>query len=94
MGGRVLFGHALNRSTLASRYAEGARIMVAPAGDAVPSGHELLFIVHADGRLDPVTRQRAPAFAAGDTMVLLSTTSLLEGAEPETELAAGAELEV
>jgi NhaP-type Na+/H+ or K+/H+ antiporter len=95
IGGRVLFGHALNRSTLASRYAEGARIIVAPAGDAVPSGHELLFIVHADGRLNPVTRQHAPEFAAGDTMVLLSTTSLLEAAEQEAEaeLAAAAELE-
>jgi NhaP-type Na+/H+ or K+/H+ antiporter len=73
-GGRVLFGQALNRSTLASRYAAGAKIVVAPAGDAVPSGHELLFVVHADGRLDPATRQRAPQFAAGDTVVLLSTT--------------------
>jgi NhaP-type Na+/H+ or K+/H+ antiporter len=74
-GGRVLFGHALNRSTLASRYAEGARIVVWPAGDDLPSGHEVLFVVHADGRLDPATRQRAPEFADGDTMVLLSTTA-------------------
>ena len=74
-GGRVLFGHALNRSTLASRYAEGARIVVRPACDDLPSGHEMLFIVHADGRLDPATRQRAPEFAAGDTAVLLTTTA-------------------
>jgi NhaP-type Na+/H+ or K+/H+ antiporter len=73
-GGRVLFGHALNRSTLASRYADGARSVVRPAGGDLPSGHELLFVVHADGRLDPATRQRAPEFADGDTMVLLSTT--------------------
>jgi NhaP-type Na+/H+ or K+/H+ antiporter len=74
-GGRVLFGHALNRSTLASRYAEGARIVVRPAGDDLPSGHEVLFVVHADGRLDPATRQRAPEFDVGDTVVLLSTTA-------------------
>jgi NhaP-type Na+/H+ or K+/H+ antiporter len=73
-GGRVLFGHALNRSTLASRYAEGARIVVWPACDDLPIGHELLFVVHADGRLDPATRHRAPAFEKGDRVVLLSTT--------------------
>jgi NhaP-type Na+/H+ or K+/H+ antiporter len=73
-GGRVLFGHALNRSTLASRYAEGARIVVRPACGDLPSGHEVLFVVHADGRLDPATRQRAPDFAEGDSVVLLSTT--------------------
>ncbi len=73
-GGRVLFGHALNRSTLASRYAEGARIVLRPARGDLPIGHELLFVVHADGRLDPATRQRSPDCAAGDTVVLLSTT--------------------
>ena len=72
-GGRILFGHALNRSTLASRYAEGARIVVRPARDELPIGHEILFVVHADGRLDPATRQRAPELAEGDTVVLLST---------------------
>ena len=100
IGGRVLFGHALNRSTLASRYAEGARIIVAPAGDAVPSGHELLFVVHGDGRLDPVIRQQAPEFTAGDTMVLLSPTGLFGTGEGEAGMLAdgmledGAELEV
>jgi NhaP-type Na+/H+ or K+/H+ antiporter len=74
-GGRVLFGHALNRSTLASRYAEGARIVVRPVRGDLPSGHEVLFVVHADGRLEPATRQRPPEFAEGDTVVLLSTTA-------------------
>jgi NhaP-type Na+/H+ or K+/H+ antiporter len=74
-GGRVLFGHALNRSTLASRYAEGARIVLRPARGDLPSGHEVLFVVHADGRLDPATRQRVPEFLEGDTVVLLSTTA-------------------
>jgi len=74
-GGRVLFGRGLNRSTLASRYAEGARIVVRPVRGDLPSGHEVLFVVHADGRLEPATRQRAPEFAEGDTVVLLSTTA-------------------
>lgn len=73
-GGRVLFSPALNRSTLASRYAEGARIVARQAGGEMPIGHELLFVVHADGRLDPATRQRSPSWDDGDTVVLLSTT--------------------
>jgi NhaP-type Na+/H+ or K+/H+ antiporter len=74
-GGRVLFGHALNRSTLASRYAEGARIVLRPARGDLPSGHEVLFVVHADGRLEPTTRQRVPELLEGDTVVLLTTTA-------------------
>ena len=74
-GGRVLFGHALNRSTLASRYSEGARIVLRPARGDLPIGHEVLFVVRADGRLDPVTRHRVPEFIEGDTVVLLSTTA-------------------
>jgi NhaP-type Na+/H+ or K+/H+ antiporter len=74
-GGKVLFGHALNRSTLASRYLEGARIVGLQAGCDLPAGHELLFIVRADGTLEPATRQRAPVPGDGDTLVLLSTTT-------------------
>ena len=73
-GGDVLFGHALNRSTMRSRYQEGSRIVALQAGCGdLPAGHELLFLVRADGRLDPVTRQRTPAAHEGDTVVLLST---------------------
>jgi NhaP-type Na+/H+ or K+/H+ antiporter len=76
-GGKVLFGHALNRSTLTSRYEEGARIVARPAGCPLPAGHELLFVVRADGFLEPATRQRAPAPREGDTVILLSTTDEL-----------------
>jgi NhaP-type Na+/H+ or K+/H+ antiporter len=74
-GGKVLFGQALNRSTMTSRYSEGARIVTQQASCDVPVGHELLFIVRADGLLDPATRQRAPAPHDGDTMVLLTTAA-------------------
>ena len=73
-GGDVLFGHALNRSTLASRYENGARIVAlrsAGAG-ALPAGHDLLFLIRADGRLDPATRRRTPTPRDGDTVVALS----------------------
>lgn len=70
--GDVLFGHALNRSALASRYADGARIVTLRGQDARAAGHEPLFLIRADGRLEPVTRNRAPAQEATDTVVALS----------------------
>ena len=74
-GGQVLFGHALNRSTMTSRYQAGARIVALPAGCRRPAGHELLFVMRADGLLDPATRQRVPAPHEGDIVILLSTAT-------------------
>jgi NhaP-type Na+/H+ or K+/H+ antiporter len=71
-GGDVLFGSALNRSTLASRYEDGARIVALRSADVLPAGHDLLFLVRADGRLDPATRRRTPPRRDGDTVVALS----------------------
>jgi NhaP-type Na+/H+ or K+/H+ antiporter len=71
-GGDVLFSHALNRSTMASRYRAGARIEVLNGGASLPSGYELLFRVRADGRLEPATRKRTPDPRDGDTMVALT----------------------
>jgi NhaP-type Na+/H+ or K+/H+ antiporter len=70
-GGDILFGRALVRHTLAARYEQGARFVVESAGDAPPSGHNTLFVVRADGRLDPVTEAHAVTPRAGDTVVLL-----------------------
>lgn len=71
--GDVLFGRTLNRSTLASRYKNGARIVaLRAAGALLPAGHDLLFVVRADGRLEPATRRRTPTPRAGDTVVALS----------------------
>jgi NhaP-type Na+/H+ or K+/H+ antiporter len=79
-GGDVLFGHALNRSTLATRYEEGARIVALradcdPPASALPAGDDLLFLVRPDGRLDPATRRRTPTPRAGDTVVALRSAS-------------------
>jgi hypothetical protein len=73
-GGDVLFSPALNRSTLASRYEDGARIVTLRAADGLPADHELLFLVRADGRLEPTTRQRRLSPDAGDTVVALSAS--------------------
>jgi hypothetical protein len=38
----------------------------------LPAGHDLLFLIRADGRLDPATRRRMPTLRDGDTVVALS----------------------
>ncbi|MFD8749919.1 cation:proton antiporter [Kitasatospora sp. NPDC059577] len=70
-GGRVLFASDLVRDVLQARYEQGARFVLQPAADPLPSGHELLFVVRADGRLDPVTRGQDTEPAKDDTLVLL-----------------------
>jgi hypothetical protein len=70
-GDEVLFGEPLTRVAISTRHHYGARIVRRPAGDPVPDGHDLLFVVCADGRLVPVTEHRRPAPETGDTLVLL-----------------------
>ncbi|MFD7443315.1 cation:proton antiporter [Streptomyces sp. NPDC059909] len=70
-GRDILFGRDLVRHTLAARYEQGARFVLGAPGDAPPPGHDLLFVVRADGRLDPVTEAEAPVPGTGDRAVLL-----------------------
>ncbi|MFJ4278434.1 cation:proton antiporter [Streptomyces massasporeus] len=70
-GGGVLFGAGLVRDTLAARHERGARFLVQPASEQRPPGHDTLFVVRADGRLEPVTEAQEVAPAEGDTLVLL-----------------------
>ncbi|RSS58735.1 sodium:proton antiporter [Streptomyces sp. WAC01280] len=70
-GGDILFGSSLVRHVLAERYGQGARFMVRPAGDPIPSEYDTLFVVRADHRLDPVTERRDTVPQEGDTVVLL-----------------------
>lgn len=71
VGDVTLFGGGLSRPELARRYEDGARIVTAAADDGVPAGHDVLFLVTADGRLVPVTREERPAARPGDVAVLL-----------------------
>jgi NhaP-type Na+/H+ or K+/H+ antiporter len=73
-GGEILFDSKLTRYEVSQRYAGGARICTQPAGVA-PADGNLLFLVRADGRLAPVTRNGSPEPQAGDTMVLLGPAS-------------------
>ncbi|MCX5610909.1 MULTISPECIES: sodium:proton antiporter [unclassified Streptomyces] len=70
-GGAVLFGGSLVRHVLAARYEQGARFLVQPASDPPPPGHEMLFVVRADGRLEPVDETQAVTPEEGDVVVLL-----------------------
>ncbi|MFJ7071367.1 cation:proton antiporter [Streptomyces sp. NPDC098781] len=70
-GGGVLFGPGLARDSLAARHERGGRFVVRPAAEPVPPGHETLFVVRADGRLEPVTGAQGVERAVGDTLVLL-----------------------
>lgn len=70
-GGDILFGAALARRELAERWERGARFVVRGAAAGVPPDHDLLFVVRAGLRLDPVTEHRDAVPRAGDTVVLL-----------------------
>ena len=77
-GGEILFRKDLTRRAVTDRYACGARINVqradgapAAAHDTPFAGHDLLFLVRADGHLAAVTQDDTPVPRAGDTMVSL-----------------------
>ena len=71
MGSEILFGDDLSRAGLAARYSHGARITARPAGHAIPDGHDLLFVLRRDGRIEPATRTARPSPSDGETLVLL-----------------------
>jgi hypothetical protein len=74
-GGEILFDQKLTRYEVGQRYADGARICTRLAdgsGATADADGSLLFLVRADGRLAPVTRDGRPEPETGDTLVLLS----------------------
>lgn len=73
-GGQIIFGPELHRSALDRRHNSGSTIVAVPAGGQMPAGHDMLGVVHSDGRLEPVTQYGRPVPQAGDTMILLSPT--------------------
>ena len=74
-GSETLFGAELNRPELDHRYGAGSRIVCLNVDEGIPAGHDLLFLVRADGQLAPVTASATPAPRTGDIAVLLSPTS-------------------
>jgi hypothetical protein len=64
-GGDLLFAETLTRSALERRYAAGERIVTGPEND----GADLLFLIRADGVLEPVTHEEHPAPRPGDVAI-------------------------
>ncbi|MFI1167966.1 cation:proton antiporter [Streptomyces sp. NPDC020801] len=69
--GGTLFGPQLVRHALAARHERGAHFHVQPATAPLPPGHDVLFVVRHDGRLEPVTEALPVTAEPGDTLVLL-----------------------
>ena len=72
--GELLFGSGLTGCELARRHHLGAQIMVQARGEDLADGAEPLFVVRADGRLDPVTARGRPEPEQGDALVVLGPT--------------------
>ncbi len=70
-GAEILFGAGMTRSALSRRYHDGEQIVARRANGAPPAGHDVLFLVRADGRLAAVTESGRPPSEAGDTIVSL-----------------------
>jgi hypothetical protein len=74
LGGEILFGPELSGAAIADRYSSGSRIFTRQARGPAPAlvGHDVLFVIRADGQLLPVTRNNAePDARPGDDLVLL-----------------------
>ncbi|MEU8793746.1 cation:proton antiporter [Streptomyces sp. NPDC048643] len=71
-GSESLFGEGLNRPELAQRYEEGGRIVTHRVEEAVPAGHEVLFLVKPDGRLTAATETTTLSPDDGDIAILLT----------------------
>ncbi|MEG3627579.1 cation:proton antiporter [Streptomyces poriticola] len=67
----VLFGGGLSRREVTARHARGARFVVLPRTEVMPADHDPLFVVRADGRLEPSAPAREATPRAGDAVVLL-----------------------
>ena len=79
--GEILFGDGLTRGAVSGRYHDGARIAAQPANGVLPAGHDLLFLVRADGQLAAVTHTGTPAPEAGDTTVSLGPVPVAQATD-------------
>ncbi len=70
-GAQILFDAGMTRSALSRRYHHGERIVARRMDGALPAGHDVLFLVRADGQLAAVTESGRPPPQAGDTVVSL-----------------------
>ena len=82
--GEILFGDGLTRLAVSDRYHDGARIVAQRTGNVLPAGHDLLFVVRADGQLAAVTNTSTPAPLAGDIRVSLEPVPAARSADGQS----------
>jgi len=70
-GAEILFDAGMTRSALSRRYHDGELIVARSSDGELPAGHDLLFLVRADGLLAAVTESGRPPSQAGDVIVSL-----------------------
>jgi hypothetical protein len=68
---KVVIGDGMTRPAVCGRYDDGARIIAQPANGVLPTGHDVLFLVRADGQLVTVTQTGTMVPQGGDTVVSL-----------------------
>jgi hypothetical protein len=68
---QVVSGPQLSRPAIAHRYRGGASIVAQRAGSVLPAGHDVLFLIRADGQLAAVIESGRPVLQPGDTMVTI-----------------------
>jgi NhaP-type Na+/H+ or K+/H+ antiporter len=83
--GEILFGPAMTRPAVSGRYRSGGRIVAEPANGELAAGHDLLFLVRADGQLMAVTQAGTPAPLAGDTAVSLGPAPAAEATDGQLQ---------
>jgi hypothetical protein len=82
IGGKILFADGLTGAAILQRHGRGAVVSASPVDAGLPAGHDLLVVVSADGRMQPVTAHQAPATRPGDTAVLLGPVPAPATASP------------
>jgi NhaP-type Na+/H+ or K+/H+ antiporter len=79
--GDTLFTADLTSEIVTNRYNCGARIITQPADGTIPAEISLLFLIHPDGVLVPVTTSVQPQPQPGDTLILLASPATI-GSRP------------
>jgi NhaP-type Na+/H+ or K+/H+ antiporter len=82
--GELLFGGRLTGVEIARRHHEGAAIIALASDEPLPESAEPLFVLHADGRLDPVTDATTPETQHDDTLVVLGPVPQRQAGVPPT----------
>jgi hypothetical protein len=76
IGGDTLFTAGLTSEIVTKRYDCGARIITRPADGGIPADISLLFLIHPDGVLVPVTTSVQPQPQNGDTLIMLTSPAI------------------